>query len=109
MLNSSFCTQDELQSLEGVKCKVLFRYEWGGFGYHNAIILGSELSEDSSICVNVVFMHPTSKQMQPCPYYLDGTCKYSDDRCHYSHGYSVKLDEIQDYKYECMTFFITDF
>jgi len=89
--------EDDLKVLEGVKCKVPFRYEWGGLGYHNAIILGTEVLEDATVGVNVVFMHPTDKQMQPCPYYLEGKCKYSDEKCHFSHGYSVKLNEIRDY------------
>lgn len=45
-------------------------------------------------------MHPTNKKMQPCPYYLEGNCKYSDDKCHYSHGYAVRLDEVQDLRYD---------
>lgn len=88
--------EEELSALEGVKCKVPFKYEWGGIGYHNAIILGSELNEDGLVYVKAVFMHPTNKKMQPCPYYLEGNCKYSDDKCHYSHGYAVRLDEVQD-------------
>ncbi|XP_045024732.1 zinc finger CCCH-type with G patch domain-containing protein isoform X3 [Daphnia magna] len=88
--------EEELTALEGVKCKVPFKYEWGGIGYHNAIILGSELNEDGLVYVKAVFMHPTNKKMQPCPYYLEGNCKYSDDKCHYSHGYAVRLDEVQD-------------
>ena len=78
--------------------KIPFRYEWGGLGYHNAIIMSSELDEDDVIHVSAVFMHPTTKKMQPCPYYLEGTCKYSDEKCHYSHGYNVRLDEVQDLK-----------
>ena len=91
--------QNEVKALEGVKCKSPFQYEWGGFGFHNAIILGTEVFEDETVYVKVVFMHPTSKQMQPCPYFLEGKCKYSDEKCHFSHGYTVKLNEIQDYRY----------
>ena len=60
--------------------------------------MSSELDEDDVIHVSAVFMHPTTKKMQPCPYYLEGTCKYSDEKCHYSHGYNVRLDEVQDLK-----------
>lgn len=92
--------QNELGALEGVKCKVPFQYEWGGLGFHNAIILGTEIDEDDgTVHINVVFMHPTSKKMKPCPFYLEGHCKYSDGTCHYSHGYSVQLDQVQNYKY----------
>lgn len=91
--------QRELEALEGVKCKVPFHHEWSGLSYHNAIVIGSEIAEDDSVNVQVVFMHPTSKKMKPCPYYLEGTCKYADEKCHYSHGFSVPLTSIQDYRY----------
>lgn len=81
-----------------MKCKAPFKYEWGGVGYHSAIILGSELGEDDLVYVKAVFMHPTTKKMQPCPYFLEGNCKYSDEKCHYSHGYTVRLDEVQDFR-----------
>lgn len=87
-----------MAALEGMKCQVPFQYEWGGLGYHNAIILSAE-AEAGSVSVQVVFMHPTSKRMQPCPYFLEGECKYPDDKCHYSHGYLAKLDTIKDYMY----------
>ena len=96
-----FLFQAELSALEGMKCKAPFKYEWGGVGYHNAIILGSELSEDDLIFVKAVFIHPTTKKMQPCPYFLEGNCKYPDEKCHYSHGYTVRLDEVQDFMYVC--------
>ncbi|EFX62843.1 hypothetical protein DAPPUDRAFT_336348, partial [Daphnia pulex] len=88
---------EELSALEGMKCKAPFKYEWGGVGYHSAIILGSELGEDDLVYVKAVFMHPTTKKMQPCPYFLEGNCKYPDEKCHYSHGYTVRLDEVQDF------------
>lgn len=83
-----------------MKCKVPFKYEWGGLGYHNAIILGSELGDEDLVYVKTVFMHPTAKKMQPCPFFLEGNCKYSDEKCHFSHGHIVRLDEVQDFKYE---------
>lgn len=95
-----FYFKEELSALEGLKCKVPFKYEWGGLGYHNAIVIGSELGEEDLVYVKTVFMHPTTKKMQPCPYFLEGNCKYSDEKCHYSHGHIVRLDEVQDFKYE---------
>lgn len=81
-----------------MKCKVPFKYEWGGIGYHNAVVLDSEVQENV-VFIKAVFMHPTMKKMQPCPYYLEGNCKYSEEKCHYSHGYVVRLDELQDFEY----------
>lgn len=90
--------QNELQKLEGQKCQVPFKYAWGGLGYHNAIILDTHFDDEGDVSVEVVFMHPTMKKMQPCPYFLEGSCKYATDKCHYSHGYIVKLDAVRDYK-----------
>ena len=91
-------SQDQLQKLEGLKCQVPFNYAWGGVGYHNAIILAADVTDEGKIAAEVVFMHPTSKEMQPCPYFLESKCKYSEEKCHYSHGYSVTLDSIRDYE-----------
>lgn len=36
--------------------------------------------------------------MLTCPYYFDGDCKYTEDKCFYSHGYLVKFIELKEYK-----------
>jgi hypothetical protein len=37
--------------------------------------------------------------MLPCPYFLDGSCKFSEEQCHFSHGALVPFTTIQEYKY----------
>lgn len=43
-------------------------------------------------------MHPVCKEMLPCPYFLDGKCKFSDQQCHFSHGEMVLLASLQEYR-----------
>lgn len=44
--------------------------------------------------------------MLPCPYYLDMDCKFSDEKCKYSHGETVSLSSLQEYiepKFDSLT------
>jgi len=49
--------------------------------------------------VRVFFLNPTHKEMIPCPYFLNGNCKFSDENCHYCHGEIVPFSSLQEYKY----------
>lgn len=35
--------------------------------------------------------------MLPCPYFYDSDCKFSDDKCRFSHGETVLYSSLQDY------------
>lgn len=35
--------------------------------------------------------------MLPCPYFLDMECKFSDEKCKYSHGETVSFLSLQEY------------
>ncbi|XP_015602108.1 zinc finger CCCH-type with G patch domain-containing protein [Cephus cinctus] len=96
--------EDELKALEGTKCRAPHGSSWGGTGYHNAMV-GSiyksnqeEIRSMNDIKVRVLFMNPTHKEMLPCPYFLDGACKFSDEQCHYSHGEVVPFSSLQEYR-----------
>lgn len=44
--------------------------------------------------------------MLPCPYFLDMDCKFSDEKCKYSHGETVPFTSLQEYvepKFEALT------
>lgn len=44
--------------------------------------------------------------MLPCPYFLDMDCKFSDEKCKYSHGETVSFSALEDYiepKFESLT------
>lgn len=45
-----------------------------------------------------MFVNPIHKKMVPCPYYLEGECKFPDDKCHYSHGELIPFADLKEYK-----------
>ncbi|RLU22015.1 hypothetical protein DMN91_006394 [Ooceraea biroi] len=48
--------------------------------------------------VRVFFLNPTHREMIPCSYFLDGSCKFTDENCHYSHGEIVSFSSLREYK-----------
>jgi hypothetical protein len=36
--------------------------------------------------------------MLPCPYYLEGDCRFSDEQCHFCHGKLVDLASLKEYR-----------
>nr|XP_015909893.1 zinc finger CCCH-type with G patch domain-containing protein isoform X2 [Parasteatoda tepidariorum] len=90
-----------LSSMEGNKCRAPFRSQRGEIGYHNAIIFSTDLEDDiddiQDVMVKVMFCNPVCEEMRPCPYFLDGHCKFHDNRCRYSHGYSIKYSDLEEY------------
>ncbi|KYM85601.1 Zinc finger CCCH-type with G patch domain-containing protein [Atta colombica] len=91
--------EDELKELEGTKCKAPHGSTWGGISYHNAMICSVYKDSDEAIKdVRVFFLNPTHKEMIPCPYFLNGSCKFSDENCHYCHGKIVPFSSLQKYK-----------
>lgn len=87
-----------------MKCKAPHGSTWGGIGYHNAMVCSVYRDSDEpiknihDIKVRVLFLNPTHKEMIPCPYFLDGNCKFSDENCHYCHGEIVPFSSLQEYK-----------
>ncbi|XP_017755554.1 PREDICTED: zinc finger CCCH-type with G patch domain-containing protein [Eufriesea mexicana] len=96
--------EDELRQLKGMKCRAPHGSSWRGISYHNAMICSvyqndnTEIKNMQDIKVRVLFLNPTHKEMLPCPYYLDGKCKFSDKDCRFSHGELVPLSSIQEYR-----------
>ncbi|KAF5273034.1 hypothetical protein FQR65_LT04776 [Abscondita terminalis] len=92
--------EDELKSLEGMKCKAPHKHNWGDSMYHNAIIcsvLPANHQSYEDIKVKVMFINPTHQEMLPCPYLMDGNCKFEDEKCKYSHGEVVSFSSLQEY------------
>ncbi|KAG8233006.1 hypothetical protein J437_LFUL013795 [Ladona fulva] len=101
--NDAHDITDELKSLEGMRCQVPHTHEWGETTYHNAIIAQVEPHEDGvssvdQIQIKVIFINPTHREMMPCPYFLEGNCRFTDDKCHYSHGELVQLSSLKEFK-----------
>ncbi|KAK7489815.1 hypothetical protein BaRGS_00018997, partial [Batillaria attramentaria] len=88
----------ELSNLTGMKCRAPFSHDWGKLDYHNALVMSAERETDTDqILVKVMFTTPTHVSMLPCKFYLDGRCRFSDDQCRYSHGYTVQLEKLREY------------
>uniref|UniRef100_A0A1B6JZP6 Zinc finger CCCH-type with G patch domain-containing protein n=1 Tax=Homalodisca liturata TaxID=320908 RepID=A0A1B6JZP6_9HEMI len=94
--------QEEIHALKGSKCQAPHKKHWGDESYYNALIMDIETKERvtdmNHIQVRVMFVNPTEREMLPCPYYLDGECKFTDDKCHFSHGELVPLEKIREYR-----------
>ncbi|XP_046974271.1 zinc finger CCCH-type with G patch domain-containing protein [Vanessa cardui] len=93
--------EDELSSLLGMRCAVYHTHTWGGKpSLHNAMVSSVVPRQDddqfNDLQVKVLFTHPTHAEMLPCPFYLNGDCKFSDDQCRYSHGAVVKLSDLKE-------------
>lgn len=89
-----------LMALEGQKCRVSFKQEWGDFGYHNAVILNvksNEIESMDDLKVDVMFCNPTCQSMKPCNFFMEGHCRFDAEQCRFSHGYSVKLSDVQEF------------
>ncbi|XP_071802092.1 zinc finger CCCH-type with G patch domain-containing protein-like [Asterias amurensis] len=91
--------EEEEEDISGTKCSVDYVEEWGGRQRHNAVVMCVEPRVDGEeASLRVLFCNPTSLSMKPCPYYLEGSCRFAIEDCRFSHGYIVKLSEIHSFK-----------
>jgi len=90
----------ELLKLEGVKVRAPLSKTSSELG--NAVILAAEEDQTDTkyeeIIVRVVFSHPTSQKLVPCPYYFDGKCNRPSEDCKWSHGELRKLGDLEQYE-----------
>ncbi|KAK3728695.1 hypothetical protein RRG08_041879 [Elysia crispata] len=91
-----------LSHLIGTKCQAPIKNDWGGHHYGNAMIWSidtpSDLTNSSEFMVRVIFLNPTQPSMVPCKYYMDGSCRFSDESCRRSHGQAVFVSELRPYE-----------
>ena len=91
----------EIKNIIGTKCRAPFK---SSSNFHNAVIYGYEESSLANavnlddIFIQIVFSMPTETKMVPCPFYLQGSCKFSGEKCKFSHGNLVKLSQIKEYQ-----------
>ncbi|XP_063232196.1 zinc finger CCCH-type with G patch domain-containing protein [Bacillus rossius redtenbacheri] len=94
--------QKELESLQGTKCQAPHCNQYGDQSYHNALVFCIEPAENvtsmEQIQVRVMFTNPTHRDMLPCPYYLGGECRFSSDKCRFSHGELVHFSSLREYR-----------
>ncbi|XP_052866681.1 zinc finger CCCH-type with G patch domain-containing protein [Anopheles cruzii] len=88
----------DLEGLIGSKCSAPHVHSWGSKVYHNAMVCSLDTVQLEHATAKVLFTNPTHREMVPCAYFLEGDCRFTDDRCHYSHGETVRLDELRDYR-----------
>lgn len=83
--------------LSGTKVNAPFYSSWGTLEYHNAMIVGSEEADDGSTGVRVLYLYPTHNSLKPCPFFLEGKCRFLDN-CRFSHGQVVSVDELRPFQ-----------
>ncbi|XP_029633880.1 zinc finger CCCH-type with G patch domain-containing protein [Octopus sinensis] len=89
---------ERLQELVGTKCRVTYNTSWAMYGCHNALITDVlPFDSMSPAKVEVMFCNPMHRTMVPCQYFLNGKCRFSDEKCNFSHGYVANLDDIRPY------------
>ncbi|CAF91942.1 unnamed protein product [Tetraodon nigroviridis] len=69
---------------------------WGTLEYHNAMVVGAEPPEGEETQVRVFYIYPTHRSMKPCPFYLEGKCRFLDS-CRFSHGEVVCVSELREF------------
>lgn len=84
---SLFWSQSELETIVGKKCSAPYTFAWGARSYHNALVCGVEtanvqqIHRMDDIQVTVLFTNPIHRNMVPCPFYLDGNCRFELNKC----------------------------
>ncbi|KAM6163348.1 zinc finger CCCH-type with G patch domain-containing protein isoform 2-T2 [Rhynchocyon petersi] len=89
--------EEEDDELSGTKVNAPYYSSWGTLEYHNAMIVGTEQAEDGSAAVRVLYLYPTHKSLKPCPFFLEGKCRFKDN-CRFSHGQVVSVDELRPFQ-----------
>ncbi|RZF40906.1 hypothetical protein LSTR_LSTR015062 [Laodelphax striatellus] len=95
--------KEEMDELQGTKCQAPYKLHWQAeSSYHNALIMSVKKLSNASgiheIMVRVLFVNPTHREMLPCPYFLEGQCRFSEDKCRFSHGQLVPLKDLSEYR-----------
>ena len=85
--------EDFNSPLIGTKCSAPHTHTWGTTQHHNALICSSDGGE----AVRVLFTNPTHQEMIPCSYYLEGDCRFNAEKCRFSHGERVLLNDLRAY------------
>ncbi|KAM9341816.1 zinc finger CCCH-type with G patch domain-containing protein [Pholidichthys leucotaenia] len=88
--------EEEEDNLSGTKVRAPYRTTWGTLEYHNAMVVGAEPPDREEAQVRVLYIYPTQKSMKPCPFYLEGKCRFQDN-CRFSHGEVVYVSELREF------------
>ncbi len=86
--------EEEAVFKAGDKCLAPFKSTLNGLeSLHNAVIFADEAGK----AMRVVFINPVEVAMVPCPFFLEGRCKFEDDQCRFSHGEVVHAQQLRPY------------
>uniref|UniRef100_W5LH26 Zinc finger CCCH-type with G patch domain-containing protein n=1 Tax=Astyanax mexicanus TaxID=7994 RepID=W5LH26_ASTMX len=88
--------EEEDDYMSGTKVRAPYRTSWGTLEYHNAMVVCSEEPDGDEARVRVLYLYPTHKSIKPCPFFLDGKCRFMDS-CRYSHGEVVCVSELREF------------
>ncbi|XP_069351735.1 zinc finger CCCH-type with G patch domain-containing protein isoform X2 [Eulemur rufifrons] len=88
---------DDEEELSGTKVNAPYYSSWGTLEYHSAMVVGAEEAADGSAGVRVLYLYPTHKSLKPCPFFLEGKCRFKEN-CRFSHGQVVSLDELRPFQ-----------
>ncbi|XP_074536706.1 zinc finger CCCH-type with G patch domain-containing protein [Halichoeres trimaculatus] len=88
--------EEEEDELSGTKVRAPYRTTWGTLEYHNAMVVGTEPSDEEEAQVRVLYVHPTQRSMKPCPFFLEDRCRFKED-CRFSHGEVVYVSELREF------------
>lgn len=69
---------DDEGEWSGRKVNAPFYSPWGTLEYHNAMIVGAEAAGDGPAAVRVLYLYPTHKSLKPCPFFLEGKCRFQE-------------------------------
>uniref|UniRef100_A0A8D1EQA3 Zinc finger CCCH-type with G patch domain-containing protein n=1 Tax=Sus scrofa TaxID=9823 RepID=A0A8D1EQA3_PIG len=89
--------EEDAAELSGRKVNAPYYSPWGTLEYHNAMIVGTEQAEDGAPGVRVLYLYPTHKSLKPCPFFLEGKCRFQEN-CRFSHGQVVSVDELRPFQ-----------
>lgn len=89
----------DLSQLEGMRCLAPHTARGGSTvsTWHSAVIFHVE-NDVEDVLVRVVFSHPTSTDMVPCRFYMDGKCRFEESACKFSHGCVIRLADLREYR-----------
>nr|XP_031289272.1 zinc finger CCCH-type with G patch domain-containing protein isoform X1 [Camelus dromedarius]XP_031289273.1 zinc finger CCCH-type with G patch domain-containing protein isoform X1 [Camelus dromedarius] len=89
--------EEDGAELSGRKVNAPYYSSWGTLEYHNAMIVGTEEADDGSPGVRVLYLYPTHKSLKPCPFFLEGKCRFKEN-CRFSHGQVVSVEELRPFQ-----------
>lgn len=65
-------------ALSGRTVSAPYRSPWGALEYHGAMVVGAEAAAGGAAGVRVLYLYPTHRALKPCPFFLEGRCRFQE-------------------------------